>query len=131
MGYSTGHGDTLFSVKECMKSVFSALPSSSLIRSLSLRVDDRRELDPGADFCESRYRDLLLCIYEQLSSAEKLPHLTSSNILVDVSDDNFAEPVQIRETIYTRAASLRTVSLLRVNFSKAEHLSSLVTPQMG
>jgi hypothetical protein len=114
-----------------MQSVFSGLPSSSPLRSLSLKVEDRRELDPGADDCESNYQDLLLFIYEQLSCAEKLPRLTSSNILVDVSDDNFAEPFQMRESIYMRAASLRTVSLLQVNISKAEHLSSLVIPQMG
>jgi hypothetical protein len=114
-----------------MKSVLSGLPSPSFIRSLSLRVDDRREFGPGTDFCESRYRDLLLCIYEQLSCAKKFPHLTSSNILVDVSDDNFSEPFQVPGAINPDTTDLRIISLLRVNSSKAEHFNSLVTPQMG
>jgi hypothetical protein len=114
-----------------MKSVIYGLPSPSVVRSLSLRVDDRRELDPWADFCEHNYRELLQLVCKQLSCAKKWPHLTSSNILVDVSDNNFTEPVLIPKTIKPGATRLEIVSLLQVNISTAERFSSLVAPRMG
>jgi hypothetical protein len=130
-GCSAGSNDTLTSATEYMESILSSLPFSSLVQSLSLRIDDRRELDPGADDCESKYQNLLLCICEQLSCAKKWPLLTASHILVDVNDDNFTKPLQTRGTINTGTTSLEIDSLLQVNISKAENFSSLVIPQMG
>jgi hypothetical protein len=131
MGCSADNTDTLLSVMEFMKTALGNIPSSSLIRSLSLKVKDRRELDPAADFCESNYHKLLQYICKQLSCAKKWPRLTSSNILVDVYDDNFTTPIRKRVTVNTGTTSLEIVSLFHVNISKAENFSSLAIPQIG
>jgi hypothetical protein len=114
-----------------MKSVICGLPSPSLVKSLSLKVDDRRKLDPEADFCESSYQKLLQHICTQLSCAKKWSRLTSSHIIVDVIDDTFTNPICKRGRINIRAKGPVIISLLQVNISKVENFSSLAIPQMG
>jgi hypothetical protein len=113
-----------------MHSVFSGLPSPCLIKSFSLRVDDRRERDPGADNYEFFYQGLLSCIYNgQLICHKNWPLLTSSHVLVNITSESFTDSFSL-DGNKSHRSGLRVTSLLQVNNPKADDFGDPVTPRL-
>jgi hypothetical protein len=125
---STGPTDTLTPAMEYMNSVLSGLPSPSLLRSLSLRIDDRTRLYSGIDVYRSRCHKLLTYMHERLSCPKNWPHLTSTHISININDDDFAETLFKCVTKRLRTRERVTTLLLYVNVLKADNFDGSVTP---
>jgi hypothetical protein len=117
---STGRTDTLASATKFMESVLSTLPCPSLVKSLSLRINDRTGLNSGVDAYRSIFHDLLTCVYEQVSFPDQWPCLSSINILINVNDAYFTGTLRKRNKIVFRAMELVIIAHLHVNLVGAE-----------